>query len=242
MDTIKFKNGNTKVIAHRGCSGLECENSTSAFVAAGMRTYYGIESDVHCTADGQYLIFHDDNTARMTDKDFVMEQTDAKTLMSLTLKDKDGTFERRDLVMPTLTDYFKICKRYEKIAVLELKNPIPPQHIAAIVAVARDMGYFEQTVFISFYPENVIALRQMEPTANIQFLSNMELTDEIIGLLEQYKVDLDIEYHKLDAEKIQKLHARGITVNCWTCDDRDAAEQLAAWGIDYITTNILEGE
>jgi len=55
MNTIKFASGNVKMVAHRGCSGLEKENTNSAFVAAGSRSYFGIESDVHITADGKYV-------------------------------------------------------------------------------------------------------------------------------------------------------------------------------------------
>ena len=44
MDTIKINRGNTRMIAHRGVSGLETENSIPAFVAAGNRSYYGVET------------------------------------------------------------------------------------------------------------------------------------------------------------------------------------------------------
>ncbi len=43
------------MVAHRGLCGLEPENSIPAFVAAGNRSYYGVESDVHVTADGKLL-------------------------------------------------------------------------------------------------------------------------------------------------------------------------------------------
>ena len=36
------------------------------------------------------------------------------------------------------------------------------------------------------------------------------------------------------------LEAAGLKVNCWTVDDVKVAERLAAMGVDYITTNILE--
>ena len=44
MNTIKFEKGNVGVVAHRGLSGIERENTASAFVAAGNRSYYGIET------------------------------------------------------------------------------------------------------------------------------------------------------------------------------------------------------
>ena len=37
MDTKKFDNQGTRVVAHRGLSGLERENTASAFVAAGKK-------------------------------------------------------------------------------------------------------------------------------------------------------------------------------------------------------------
>ena len=54
------------------------------------------------------------------------------------------------------------------------------------------------------------------------------------------KLDLDIHYQALTKEMIDALHAKGIIVNCWTVNDKESGEQLASWGIDYITTNILE--
>ena len=56
MDTIKFNKKNVKIIAHRGLSGIECENTNAAFVAAGNRSYFGIETDVHITADGKFVL------------------------------------------------------------------------------------------------------------------------------------------------------------------------------------------
>ena len=65
MDTIKL-NKNVKMIAHRGLSGLERENTYPAFVAAGNRSYYGVETDVHVTKDKKFVIIHDETTARVS--------------------------------------------------------------------------------------------------------------------------------------------------------------------------------
>ena len=36
------------------------------------------------------------------------------------------------------------------------------------------------------------------------------------------------------------MHAHGVEVNCWTVDDPVTAQMLSNWGVDYITSNILE--
>ncbi len=74
------------MIAHRGLSGIETENTMSAFVAAGNRSYYGVESDVHVTKDGKFVIFHDDTVKRVTGMDMPnIEECMFDELRSLTL-------------------------------------------------------------------------------------------------------------------------------------------------------------
>ena len=75
MNTISIDKQNVKLIAHRGVSGLECENSCAAFVAAGNRSYFGIETDVHVTKDGKYVVIHDDRTGRVSDMDISVEES-----------------------------------------------------------------------------------------------------------------------------------------------------------------------
>ena len=55
-NTIKIAHGGVKMIAHRGLSGLERENTAAAFVAAGNRSYYGMETDIHRTKDGRFIV------------------------------------------------------------------------------------------------------------------------------------------------------------------------------------------
>ncbi len=98
-------------------------------MAAGNRSYFGIETDVHVTADGQYIIIHDDSTKRVGLDDLTVENSTYETLRSLRLCDKDGKRGRKDLVLPSLAEYIQICKKYEKISVLELKNHMQPKDI-----------------------------------------------------------------------------------------------------------------
>lgn len=132
MNTTKINKQNCLMIAHRGCSGLERENTNAAFVAAGNRSYYGIETDIHATIDGKYVLFHDNTTARLCIDDMVIEKTTFDTLRGLLLTDRDGVKGRSDLRLPTLEEYIGICKKYEKYAVLELKNAFEKEQIEEI--------------------------------------------------------------------------------------------------------------
>lgn len=242
MDTIRIDKGNTKLIAHRGVSGLERENTYPAFVAAGNRTYFGIETDVHLSADGQFVILHDETTARVSlqKTDVHVEESPFSAVENLLLPDLDGSLSRRDIRIPRLADYISICKKYEKVGVLELKNPFAQADIARMVEEIRALGHLDSMIFISFSLANCLALRALLPQATVQWLTDRPLAPDMFGVLAANRLDIDIHYPLVDASLVQRLHGMGRRVNCWTCDKPDAAAALVAMGVDYITTDILE--
>ena len=139
-DTIKFENkGNIKMIAHRGVSGLEKENTCPAFVAAGVKSYYGIETDIHKTADGKFVVNHDNDLNRVAGENICVESVSLSVLQNVVLFDKDGTKNREDLRPCTLENYISICKKYDKHCVLELKSDFTDEETAQIKAWMKDV-------------------------------------------------------------------------------------------------------
>ena len=240
-NTIRIDKKHVKMVAHRGVSGLECENTCAAFVAAGNRSYYGIETDVHVTADGHFVVIHDDKTGKVSDVDLSVEGSTWEELSKVQLYSRGRTVSptRRDLVIPDLADYIRICQFYGKTPVLELKNRIQTADIRRMVELIREIGYLEETLFISFDWDNMVDLREMLPHQKLQFLIG-PWDDALPAKLKEHRMDLDIYYKSLTRERIALLHELGIEVNAWTCDDPQQAEELIQWGIDYITSNILE--
>lgn len=239
MDTIKINKRDTKMIAHRGLSGIERENTNSAFVAAGNRSYFGIECDVYKTIDGKYLVFHDHNTVRLAIDNLEVEKTTFDCLRGLLLTDTGGIKGRSDLRIPTMKEYIQICKKYDKVSVIELKSSFSREDISEMMSIVKDEGQLDDTIFISFNMDNLIFLREISENQPAQYLI-LTYKEDIIETLLKYKLDLDIRYNQLTAGNIKTLHDANIKINCWTCDDWQKAEELAALGVEYITTNILE--
>ena len=240
MDAIRIDRKQAKMVAHRGLSGIELENTCAAFVAAGNRDYWGIETDVHQTADGRFVIFHDDVTGRVAVEDIPVELSTFDKLRSLQLKEvRNHDTLRVDLHMPTPEEYFAICRRYEKVAVFELKNPFEKPLIEALVDIAkREMG-LDRVVFISFFLQNLVLVREVAPEAICQFLTSGEITEELVQKLIGLKMDLDAYHLRLTKELVERFHGAGLEVNCWTVDDPARAAELVEMGVDYITSNIL---
>ena len=239
MDTIKINSGKTLMVAHRGMSGIEKENTFAAFVAAGNRNHYGIETDVHVTVDGKFVCIHDDTTGRVAIDNLVVEESTFDTLRNLLLTDVDGKKGRTDLRIPTLQEYIQICKKYDKVAVLELKNHFPEEDVIRIIEIIQREGYLSNVIFISFDFENMLTIRRLLPKQRAQYLT-VKYSEELVEQLEKDHLDLDVKHVALTKEMIELLHAHNIVVNCWTVDDTIRAEELVSWGVDYITSNILQ--
>ena len=240
MNTIKFENKKSiKMIAHRGVSGLERENTCPAFVAAGVKSYYGIETDVHVTLDGKYIIIHDDDLKRVAGLDMGVETSNFDDLRAVRFTDRDGITQRADIFLPTLEEYLSICKKYGKEAILELKRDMPEEHVRGIAAAVDAMGMFESTTFISFSKNNLLYLRAARPTAKAQFLTG-DLSEENVRWMLDNDMDADIYGPALTKEFIDTMHANGRVVNAWTIDTLEMAQRLSDIGIDMITSNILE--
>ena len=240
MDTIKINAGKTLMVAHRGVSGIEKENTHAAFVAAGNRSHYGIETDVHRTLDGKYVCFHDDTTGRVAIDNLVVEESTFDTLRNLLLTDVDGKKGRTDLRIPTLQEYIQICKKYDKVAVLELKNHFPEEDVIRIIEIIQQEGYLSNVIFISFDFENMLTIRRLLPKQRAQYLT-VKYSEELVEQLVNERLDLDILHEALTKENIEYMHSRGIVINCWTVDAPARGEELASWGVDFITSNILQG-
>ncbi len=76
-------------IAHRGLHDIDKdtpENSLAAFAAAAARGY-AIENDIHVTADGAVVVFHDNNLKRMCGVDVNIEESTLSELRKYTLLD-----------------------------------------------------------------------------------------------------------------------------------------------------------
>ena len=241
MNTIRIQKKQTQLIAHRGLSGLEAENTLCAFVAAGNRSYFGVETDVHVTADGQFILIHDNSTERVAGEGqiYAVEQTDFATLRGVTLLDRDQKAGRGDLRLPSLDEYIDCCKKYEKICVLEFKNRMKKADIGRIAEHFRTAEYLDRVIFISFCLENLIDLREICPNHPVQYLVR-ELREDVFEVANANRMDIDTDWKSVTKEWVDRLHRVGLKLNAYTINDPEVAERFADWGMDYITTNILE--
>lgn len=246
-DTVKFiSDKKPLMVAHRGLSGIEQENTHASFIAAGNRSYYGIETDLRRTNDGHYVCMHDKTLTRVAGDDFTIEQCSYDTVRSLLLKEKSGEKGRTDIRIPSLEEYVGICKRYEKVCVLELKGTYETEHLREVLDMIDAQDWLDHTVIIDFTLENLIRLRELAPNQKAQFLTagkdfeDPAAIDAMYDVLNRYNLDLDIYHKVLTPEMAARVHADGHVINVWTVDQLEDASRCVEMNVEYITSNILE--
>ena len=89
------------------------------------------------------------------------------------------------------------------------------------------------------HKEYLIKLRSLLPEQPIQYLTG-EFNDNIFDSMKKYNLSLDIYFGGLKDEDVKRIHDAGLEVNVWTVDRLEDAERMVAWGVDYITSNIIE--
>ena len=235
-DTIKFDNKGVMLIAHRGLSGMAVENTESAFITAAERSYYGIEADVRRTSDGKFVMCHDENLFNLSGRYIKVEESTLEELLSVNLFAEElGKWEH----LTDLQGYIEICKRYDKQAILEFKSEFTDEEIGEIISIITELGYIDRVTFISFYYDHLLCVRRLLPEQSVQYLFS-EMTEETIEMLIRDKIDASVYHKVLTAKAVERFHAAGLKVNCWTIDKVSDAEKFILMGVDYITTNILE--
>jgi hypothetical protein len=109
-------NAKHKIVSHKGNTSEQPENTIPAFEAAGTGGSWGIETDVQVTSDGYLVCIHDTTLDRTTNgTGNVIDHTLAQ-IRALHIKNHD------DLQVPTIEEFLSVCKVYDCVPVLELKN------------------------------------------------------------------------------------------------------------------------
>ena len=238
-EPTEFRNqGQVQLIAHRGLSGMAMENTIPAFEAAGKRDYYGIETDVHVTKDGEFIIAHDDDLSRIAGINLVIEETTYAELREIRFADIYGGSTEKNLFLPSVEEYVEICKKYDKQAILEMKNPMTEAQVRALAQKVEENGWLERTTFISFSQENLLFVRKAYPSVSAQYITE-DCTEQEIAFMTENNIDADLNWSCVTRRRVKRLHNAGVKVNCWTVDGVACATLMSDYGVDMITTNIL---
>jgi glycerophosphoryl diester phosphodiesterase len=241
------------LVAHRGGSLLAPENTLVAFDVAARLGADAIETDVRRTRDGVVVVFHDEETARLTGAPGTIE---ARTLAEVRALDAgfgftpDGgrTFpwRGRGVSVPTLAE---ALARYPELRFNVDAKGEEPELAAALVEAVRAAGAVDRVCLGSFHDAQGERLRALLPEA-AHFPSQGPATAHVMTAKAGAPpasapagYDLADLPHRMgdlvvvDAAAVRHFHALGMPVHVWTVDDEHEMRALLALGVDGICTD-----
>lgn len=227
------------MIAHRGGCRYEVENTIEAFIAAGNRPYFGIETDIVQTKDRKIIVFHDDDLVRLANDPRQIRDVEFDDLLKIDLRNSHTYLDRPKRIV-TFKEYLKVCKHYNKTPIIDVKWGFDAAGLDEIMKQIYEEEMEEKSIIICYTMSNLIYLRNKFPNFPLQFLAGMAASPENFKIAIENKLELDLRIDLLTQEIIDKFHQANLKVNVWCVDDEETRLKVEEMGVDFITTNILE--
>ncbi len=218
--------------AHRGASTYYPENTLSSFRAGIDMGANGIETDVHMTADGVLILFHDDKLDRVTDgKGRVTDFTYAE-LSRLSVR--NAAYDRTDKILP-LEEFLRHFGTLDITFAIELKQP----HIETeIIDMLSRYSMQKKTILTSFDFDSLKRAKAYAPEYPVGLLFGpLDEGDPIEKLRSIGGEQLCPRADMLKPELVQAWHEMGYSVRAWGVKTEKLMTDAYFCGVDGMTVN-----
>ena len=205
--------GKFTIIAHRGASGYEFENSIAAFKKAIELKADMIETDAQITSDGKIVLNHDNSIKHTTEQKGKISKLTFEELKNIPLKNGES--------IPTYEDLLELCK--EKI---EINLEIKARHIEKrVLDITIQYNMLENVVFSCFSLNTLKKIKELNPKARVAYLiivegSFMARLNFWMNKIIEVKVESVNPFHNFVSSKlVEEAHKKGILIYPWTIND-----------------------
>ena len=237
------------IVGHRG-SQWGVENTRAAFLNGIEAGAWGLECDIRVTADGTFVISHDESYKRLGGPETKIADMTTESVLATRLTSKRHGITYAGTPC-TLGEFLDICKEHNVVPVIEVKvctnihsntkaeNEPVYDGIPALINLIDQKGLTDKAVIISFMPGVVDFIHRHYSDITVQVLAGGDdgpIEDWVDWCIE-YNMDLDAVHSIITKEAVDRMHAAGLKVNVWTVDKVEDFERVKAMGVDFITTN-----
>ncbi len=219
--------------AHRGGAGDWPENTMPAFENAVALGYRYLETDVHTTADGVLVAFHDDHLDRVTDRSGLIGALPWVEVRRARVGGEP---------IPLLEDLLGTWP--------EVRVNIDAKHDAAVdplVAVIERTGAHDRVCVAAFSDARLTRFRRLVGNRVCTATGPREIARVRIaaygvptGRTGAACAQVPIRHGRVvlvDRRFLAAAHRRGLPVHVWTIDDPVEMERLLDLGVDGIMTD-----
>lgn len=221
------------IIAHRGASGTQPENTLASFQKAITLGAEMIELDVHLCKTGELVVIHDYTVNRTTSGyGFVSNKTFSE------LKSLDtGNGEK----IPTLNEVFELASGKAKINI-ELKGKnVATETATLIMSVIQEKKWKDEDFVISsFHHRQLKEFHALMPYVPIGILYEKYPAgyQKLAHELNASSINLSINH--VNETLVEEIHQNGWEVWIYTINNLEEFEKMKVMGVDAIFTNFPE--
>lgn len=213
------------IIAHRGASAYEPENTLRAVKRALELNAKMIEVDVRLSKDEQIVVIHDESVDRTTNGKGLVKNLTLKELRKLDA----GKGEK----IPTLQEVINAVRK-KAILIIEIKVLNIED---SIVRTIEKEGIENEVIVTSFNHHILKRIKNLNPTIKTGVIFKCHPIKSVDLALNANAESLFPEYRYLSKEMVNEAHKNNLRIFPWTIDDPSIANELIEIGVDGIVTN-----
>jgi glycerophosphoryl diester phosphodiesterase len=210
------------VIAHRGASGYEYENSRAAFRRAIMLDADGVELDVHATRDGGIVVHHDH------------ELPGVGPIAQLSLAEAREVRIRNGEPLPLLMEILELVGHRD--VWVELKS-LPAKYDQELLDILERGPAPERYAVHSFDHRIIYRLGKAKADLKRGILLSAYLHDPVTVMREVGATALWQEWQQVDQDLVSQIHDAGGTVIAWTVNELGDLDRMVRLGVDGLCGN-----
>lgn len=238
MKTVKIDKYYKGMVAHRGLSGIETENTVFSFLAAANHSYHGISADLYTSKDGYLILTSQTSLLKYGLLNLDIQSFDYEELVKYTLVDRKTGNLNKFLYIPLLRDYLPICKSYEKKAMIRIHPSLKNYDLDRMLKEINEIGYLKECVFIIKEQKQINHLLESVESHQIYY-DHLQSTPNY-EYCNKLKINAFLSHDSLGKEYVKKFHLIGLKVMTGVVNDKENAEKMIKLDIDHIMTEILE--
>ncbi|HEX8182839.1 MAG TPA: glycerophosphodiester phosphodiesterase family protein [Candidatus Saccharimonadales bacterium] len=218
------------IIAHRGASGYQPENTLAAFQKAISLGADIVELDVFVLRTGEVVVMHDDTVDRTTNGRGKIRDYSLEAVRKLDA----GAGEK----VPLLSEVFDLVHKRVRINI-EMKGRGIARPVAELIAVYVDEKGWSDSQFI-VSSSNYTELRrfaQLRPTVRIGTLFRGSPPYRRVLTNRDYGFSANLALANATAQSIREAHNRGLKVYVYTVNSKRDAQRLRSLKVDGVFTD-----
>jgi len=217
--------GRVLIIAHRGASAYEPENTLRSVRRALKLGADMVEVDVHASRDGHIVVIHDTTVDRTTEgKGYVKDMTLKE------LKRLDAGLREQ---IPTLEEVMELVRGRAQL-VIEIKVPGTEERVLQII---EERVLENETLITSFYHPVIKRIKELNPYMRTGVIVASRPIKPVQLALNANADALFPKHAFVDLQMVEETHKYNVVVYPWTVNTISEMRPLIDMGVDGIVTN-----